>query len=147
MKTIVSVALGLVLVLITCSCDRFVDEPMIKGGSPKTLTAKAQTKVFNVIMNEWQPYNGRIDWHIFSLGNFSGENGSWVGSDRVDTLGNGDMVISYDWARFRVPKEKTWVEVTVTENKSDRTRSIIFDTTGEGKWGGPSFLLYQDPKK
>lgn len=143
--TVFSIFLFCLLSVMSCY-SIYSDEPQIAGEITKYFGGAATTQCFQVQTFSGKPYNHRIDWIIKGIYeyNLHGENA--LLEDRVDTLSNGDMVISYDWASFRVPKEKTWVEVALAENTTGKERSLLFDTNGL-RMGGPWIIVVQHPIK
>lgn len=134
------------MILLACGYKgKYDDEPRIREDLSMLFSAEAQSKTFNVVMAGGKPYNGRIAWHIASL--YCRQGSDEFGTNRVDTLDNGDMIIASDWARLRVPKEKNWVEVTVTENNTPHTRSARLATKSHGVVVLLELLITQDHKK
>lgn len=132
----------LVLGLGMLSCDYSGDEPRIEGKHSKSFDYKAQTKVFRVVVYGGKSYNHKVDWYINGI--FKGEE---LLTNRVDTLPNGDMTIAYDWVTFTVPRHKSFITVTVSENNTGQTRSVLFGADNSRKnIFAPDFTVIQHPK-
>lgn len=118
-------AVVIALACLFTSCDRIADEPTIEGGMEKVFSSQAQRKSFRVINASGKPYNHKIDWHIVGI-EPSYSDGSFT--KKVDTLSNGDLQISYDWASFTVRENKSVIDVEVQKNETGEMRSLYFRT-------------------
>lgn len=119
-------ALILALSFVFTSCDWVDNEPIIEGGRYKTFDSSAQRKFFRVVNASGKRYNHKVDWHIVGIKQL------WVKTfltEKVDTLSNGDLKISYDWVSFTVKERKSLIEVEVQKNETGQDRSVFFATT------------------
>lgn len=143
-----SAIIGVTLCLISCK-GMYDDEPRVKGKSFVSFTGEAQSSIVEIVVANNRPYNGVEDWHIIDISDVKvveriGEVFTPLAT-HVDTLSNGDMVIAYDWVKFRVSRRKDKVEVTATENNTGKTRSAYLRTT-EFRMYTPSLFVEQAPK-
>ena len=119
-------ALILALSFVFTSCDWVDNEPIIEGGRYKTFDSSAQRKSFRVVNASGKRYNHKVDWHIVGIKQL------WVKTfltEKVDTLSNGDLKISYDWVSFTVKERKSVIEVEVQKNETGQDRSVFFVTS------------------
>lgn len=114
-----------------CACNYAGEEPVIEGKTDKYFDHQAQIKSFRVLTQSGKPYNHKINWHI--LGLIDPRLGSTILETKVDTLSNGNLKISYDWISILVKDNKSTIVVEVLENTTGKERSILFETTTDGK--------------
>ena len=133
-------AVVIALACLFASCDRIADDPTIEGGMEKVFSSQAQRKSFRVINASGKPYNHKIDWHIVGI-EVSYSDISLT--KKVDTLSNGDLQISYDWATFTVRENKSVIDVEVQKNETGKKRSLYFVTSSSKQRLLPSIRLIQ----
>ena len=89
-------------------------------------------------------YNHKVDWHIVGIKQL------WVKTfltEKVDTLSNGDLKISYDWVSFTVKERKSVIEVEVQKNETGKDRSVLFATRNDDKQAHlPDMIVTQGAK-
>lgn len=112
------------------SCNPDDNEPTVEGGVEKIFDYKKQTRSFRVLTASGKPYNHKIGWDIIAI---LEDNSSNILSNKVDTLSNGDLRISYDWVCFTVKNRKTIIEVSVQENVTGKDRIVYFATENTNK--------------
>lgn len=133
-------AVVIALACLFASCDRIADEPTIEGGMEKVFSSQAQRKSFRVINASGKPYNHKIDWHIVGIELFHSHTSL---TKKVDTLSNGDLQISYDWASFTVRENKSVIDVEVQKNETGKIRSLFFRTRSYKQRFVPAIRLIQ----
>ena len=119
-------ALILALSFIFTSCDWVSNEPTIEGDHFKYFDSSAQRKFFRVVNASGKRYNHKVDWDIVGIKQLRV---STFLTEKVDTLSNGDLKISYDWVSFTVKERKSVIEVEVLKNETGQDRSIFFATS------------------
>lgn len=118
-------ALILALSFVFTSCDWVANEPTIEGDIDKYFDSSAQRKSFRVLNASGKRYNHKVDWHIVGITQLGLK--TYL-TEKVDTLSNGDLKISYDWVSFTVKERKSVIEVEVQKNETGQDRSVFFAT-------------------
>lgn len=147
MKRIAFVLIVCSTLLLVCGCGKYDDEPRASSKISREFSFEAQKRVYPVVEVNDRSYRGKISWDILELQDAGPKPSCIRLSDQIDTLSNGDMIIACDWAKFRVPKEKNWIEVTVTENDTSEIRAVYFATGSHGKVFAPDLCIRQFPKQ
>mgnify|MGYP000930456796 CR=1 FL=1 len=119
-------ALILALSFVFTSCDWVGNEPTIEGDIDKYFDSSAQRKSFRVVNASGKRYNHKVDWHIVGITQLGLK--TYL-TEKVDTLPNGDLKISYDWVSFTVKERKSVIEVEVQKNETGQDRSVLFVTS------------------
>lgn len=119
-------ALILALSFVFTSCDWVANEPTIEGDSFKYFDSSAQRKSFRVVNASGKRYNHKVDWHIVGITQLGLK--TYL-TEKVDTLSNGNLKISYDWVSFTVKERKSVIEVEVQKNETGQDRSVLFATS------------------
>ena len=116
----------LALSFVFTSCDWVGNEPTIEGDIDKYFDSSAQRKSFRVVNASGKRYNHKVDWHIIGITQLGLK--TYL-TEKVDTLPNGDLKISYDWVSFTVKERKSVIEVEVQKNETGQDRSVLFVTS------------------
>ena len=119
-------ALILALSFVFTSCDWVANEPTIEGDHFKYFDSSAQRKSFRVVNASGKRYNHKVNWDIVGIKQLRV---STFLTEKVDTLSNGDLKISYDWVSFTVKERKSLIEVEVQKNETGQDRSVLFVTS------------------
>ena len=133
-------AVVIALACLFASCDWVTDDPTIEGGMEKVFSSQAQRKSFRVINGSGKPYNHKIDWNIVGI---AIPYSRTFLTKKIDTLSNGDLQISYDWASFTVRENKSVIDVEVQKNETGKKRSLYFVTSSSKQRLLPSIRLIQ----
>ena len=137
-------ALILALSFVFTSCDWVANEPTIEGDRFKYFDSSAQRKSFRVVNASGKRYNHKVDWHIVGITQLGLK--TYL-TEKVDTLSNGDLKISYDWVSFTVKERKSVIEVEVQKNETGKDRSVLFATRNDDKQAHlPDMIVTQGAK-